>query len=68
MEAALRQAACHAAFDGLNLDRMPVGVYGERVDRDRLLRAGDRIELYRPLLLDPKQARRQRALANRGWS
>ncbi|MXY04890.1 MAG: RnfH family protein, partial [Gammaproteobacteria bacterium] len=29
-------------------------------------RPGDRIELYRPLLLDPKEARRRRALANRG--
>ena len=62
---ALAQAAGHAAFDGLNLNSMPVGVYGKRVDRGRLLRPGDRIELYRPLLLDPKEARRRRALANR---
>ncbi|MYH14611.1 MAG: RnfH family protein [Gammaproteobacteria bacterium] len=66
VEVALRQAASHAAFDGLNLNRMPVGVYGKRVDRSRVLRPGDRIELYRPLLLDPKEARRRRALANRG--
>lgn len=66
VEAALGQVACHAAFDGLNVARMPVGVYGKRVDRSRVLRPGDRIELYRPLLLDPKEARRRRALANRG--
>ena len=65
VEVALRRAACHAAFDGLNLSRMPVGVYGKRVDRGRLLRPGDRIELYRPLLLDPKEARRRRVVANR---
>ena len=65
VEMALRQAAGHAAFDGLNLNRMPVGVYGKRVDRSRVLRPGDRIELYRPLLLDPKEARRRRALANK---
>ena len=65
VEMALRQAAGHAAFDGLNLNRMPVGVYGNQVDRSRVLRPGDRIELYRPLLLDPKEARRRRALANR---
>ena len=65
VEAALRQAACHAAFEGLNLSRMPVGVYGKRVDRGRLLRPGDRIELYRPLLIDPKEARRRRAFPSR---
>ena len=65
VEVVLRQAADDAAFEGLNLSRMPVGVYGKQVDRSRLLRPGDRIELYRPLLLDPKEARRRRALAGR---
>jgi putative ubiquitin-RnfH superfamily antitoxin RatB of RatAB toxin-antitoxin module len=35
-------------------------VFGQRVDGDALLRDGDRIELLRPLLADPKEARRQR--------
>lgn len=65
VEVALRQVARHAAFDGLNVARTPVGVYGKRVDRSHVLRPGDRIELYRPLMLDPKEARRRRALANR---
>jgi len=38
-----------------------VGVFGSRVARDARLRDGDRIELYRPLLIDPKEARRRRA-------
>ncbi len=62
---ALRQAAGQAGFDGLDLNRMPVGVYGKRVARSRPLSPGERIELYRPLLLDPKEARRRRALAGR---
>ena len=65
VETALRQVAGQAAFAGLDLNRMPVGVYGRRVDRSRLLCAGERIELYRPLLLDPKEARRRRAMAHR---
>ena len=65
VEVVLRQAAGDAAFEGLNLSRMPVGIYGKRVDRGRLLRPGDRIELYRSLLLDPKEARRRRAVADR---
>ena len=37
-----------------------VGVWGHRVLPDQLLRDGDRIELYRPLQVDPKVARRER--------
>jgi len=41
-------------------------VYGERVTPTHVLRDGDRLELLRPLPLDPKQARRRRAQAQRG--
>ena len=37
------------------------GIHGRLVDADASLRDGDRIELYRPLKIDPKQARRRRA-------
>ena len=47
-------------FASLALDQLPVGVYGQRVDRDRVLQSGDRVELYRPLLIDPREARRKR--------
>lgn len=39
----------------------PCGVWGKRVAEDYLLRAGDRVEIYRPLQADPKEARRRRA-------
>lgn len=39
----------------------PIGVFGRRADPDRLLREGDRVEIYRPLIVDPKEARRRRA-------
>ena len=38
-----------------------VGIYGQVCGHLRRLRDGDRIELYRPLLIDPKDARRERA-------
>ena len=44
-----------------DLRRMPLGVFGERVDDSYCLRPGDRVEIYRPLKLDPMTARRQRA-------
>jgi putative ubiquitin-RnfH superfamily antitoxin RatB of RatAB toxin-antitoxin module len=37
------------------------GIFGRRVTADTRLSDGDRIELYRPLLIDPKEARRLRA-------
>ena len=37
-----------------------VGVWGRKVDPSHLLRERDRVELYRPLLVDPKVARRER--------
>jgi len=61
---ALRAVAGRPPFDALDLDVMPVGVFGDRVDRDRVLENGDRVELYRPLEVDPREARRRRA-ANR---
>jgi putative ubiquitin-RnfH superfamily antitoxin RatB of RatAB toxin-antitoxin module len=38
-----------------------IGIYGRIVDEHHRVRDGDRIELYRPLQIDPKEARRQRA-------
>lgn len=38
-----------------------IGIFGRTVTRDARLRAGDRVELYRPLQIDPKEARRRRA-------
>lgn len=42
-----------------------VGIYGQLVRRDTILREGDRVEIYRPLIADPKQARRRRAMPAR---
>jgi putative ubiquitin-RnfH superfamily antitoxin RatB of RatAB toxin-antitoxin module len=42
-----------------------VGIFGEICGRDRRLQDGDRVELYRSLIVDPKAARRARATAIR---
>ena len=41
---------------------MQLGIYGRRVGAEAVLEDGDRVEIYRPLTADPKQARRRRAL------
>lgn len=47
-------------FSGVPLMALPVGIYGLEVPPDTVLQAGDRLEIYRPLLIDPKEARRKR--------
>jgi len=46
----------------IDLATAAVGIYGTRVRRDTLLADGDRVEIYRPLLIDPKERRRRRAV------
>ena len=38
------------------------GIFGQRCDLDTVLREGDRIEIYRSLIVEPKAARRRRAI------
>jgi putative ubiquitin-RnfH superfamily antitoxin RatB of RatAB toxin-antitoxin module len=45
----------------LPLPRGKVGIFGRLVSPDTPVADGDRIELYRPLAADPKEARRRRA-------
>ncbi len=42
-------------------EALPLGIYGKSVAPDTILRDGDRVEIYRPLKLDPKAARRKKA-------
>ncbi len=48
-------------FRGVDLTELPVGIWGKVVSRDATVRDGDRVELYRPLEVDPREARRLRA-------
>lgn len=43
----------------------PLGIFGKAVKDDTVLRDKDRIEVYRPLLADPKEARRRRVAARK---
>jgi putative ubiquitin-RnfH superfamily antitoxin RatB of RatAB toxin-antitoxin module len=63
VRAAVQCSGIGAAFPELDLAARPVGIFGKVVaDPDsRRVQAGDRIEIYRPLLADPKEVRRLRA-------
>lgn len=48
-------------FPEINLETDPVGIFGKHTTLDYVLREKDRVEIYRPLIADPKEIRRQRA-------
>lgn len=48
-------------YPDINLAQQKVGIFGEIVTLDYKVQAGDRIEIYRPLQIDPMEARRLRA-------
>jgi putative ubiquitin-RnfH superfamily antitoxin RatB of RatAB toxin-antitoxin module len=62
----IARSAIGSQFPDLDLDEMPVGIWGRPVSRDSLVAPGDRVELYRPLAIDPRDARRQRARIDKG--
>ncbi|HEY3488291.1 MAG TPA: RnfH family protein [Gammaproteobacteria bacterium] len=61
VEQAIRQAGMLAQFPEIDLNINKVGIFGKLVSLQQTLRAGDRIEIYRKLIADPKLARRRRA-------
>jgi putative ubiquitin-RnfH superfamily antitoxin RatB of RatAB toxin-antitoxin module len=56
--AAARRTAGYPAFEAGD---MQLGIFGKLATPETPLREGDRVEIYRPLLVDPMQARRRRA-------
>lgn len=61
-EAALR-SGLDRYFPGLDLATSPLGIFGKVVSRpeERTLEGGERVEIYRPLIADPKEVRKKRA-------
>ena len=57
----LERSGIAARHPEANLGECPVGIFGKRVDRQSIVADGDRVELYRPLIADPKESRRKRA-------
>lgn len=57
----LLQSSLPARFPEVDFACAPIGIFGKRVADDIRLQADDRVEVYRPLLIDPKENRRRRA-------
>ncbi len=48
-------------FPEIDLSKNKLGIFGKLVVADAILRNRDRVEIYRPLIVDPKERRRRRA-------
>lgn len=65
VEEAIRRSGILARFPEIDLARNRVGIFGEPARLNDPLRDNDRVEIYRPLVADPREARRQRAGARK---
>lgn len=61
VEQAIARSGVLSRFPEIDLAVNKVGVFGKLGRLDAVLRDGDRVEIYRPLLADPKEIRKQRA-------
>jgi putative ubiquitin-RnfH superfamily antitoxin RatB of RatAB toxin-antitoxin module len=61
LQSAIDKSGVLYAVSATDLATAKTGIFGKIKSPDTLLREGDRIEIYRPLIADPKQSRRQRA-------
>ena len=58
---AAEQSGIDRQFPGLDVSSCKLGIFGKVVKDSQPLRAGDRVEIYRPLIADPKEVRKRRA-------
>jgi putative ubiquitin-RnfH superfamily antitoxin RatB of RatAB toxin-antitoxin module len=61
VEQAIIQSRIQERFPEINLQVAKVGIFGKLSKLVATVRSGDRIEIYRPLLADPKEVRKRRA-------
>jgi len=61
VEEAVNLSKIKEQFPEINLEENKVGIFGKAVKLSDSLREKDRVEIYRPLIADPKESRRARA-------
>jgi hypothetical protein len=60
-EQAVQASGILKKFPEIDLAQNKLGIFGKLTKNDTVLRERDRVEIYRPLIADPKEVRRQRA-------
>jgi len=61
VEEAIRTSGVLDAFPEIDLAKNKIGIFSKLVKLDETVRDKDRVEIYRPLIADPKEVRRKRA-------
>jgi putative ubiquitin-RnfH superfamily antitoxin RatB of RatAB toxin-antitoxin module len=61
VEEAIKASGLRACFPEIDQAQLQAGIFGRVCTLDQRLKQADRVEIYRPLKHDPKEARRQRA-------
>lgn len=61
VEQAIEQSGILHAFPEIDLTINKVGIFGKIAPKKQVLREKDRVEIYRPLIADPKEVRKKRA-------
>lgn len=60
LEQAVEQSGIGKTFPEIDLSTQKVGIFGKLSKKNLELKPGDRVEIYRPLIADPKEVRRKR--------
>lgn len=64
-QAAIEQSGILDIHPEIDLATQKIGIFSKATKLDTVLRSRDRVEIYRPLIADPKAVRRQRAEAGK---
>ena len=64
-EQAVKLSSIIESFPEIDMNHLKLGIFGKAIKSDHILEEGDRIEIYRPLVADPKEVRRQKAAADK---
>ncbi len=65
LEQAVELSGVLDRFPEIEFESAKMGIFGKSARRDRVLQERDRVEVYRPLIADPKEVRRQRVAAGK---
>jgi len=65
VQEAIEQSGIMDEYDDIDLSKNKVGIFGKLTQLKKVLRDKDRVEIYRPLIADPKEVRKKRAAAGK---
>ena len=61
VQQAIDRSGIREQFPGIKVDAEALGIFSRKVSPEYEVEDGDRVEIYRPLIADPKESRRKRA-------